>query len=127
MTYLPEVLSQARIAAGTKTCSLSTRYLEDTLRLLDALYDASDVPSDLQRVKHKAYGNTWRLGGVRYFDADMRRLAIAAMRKSLAWDPCPGWRPLAVTILIALQAALGVQWWSPYTQEKAERALWSAG
>jgi len=119
MTHLPEVLSQARLAAGTKTCSLATRYLGDTLRVLDAVYGAPDVPRDLERVKQKAYGNAWRLGGVRYFDANRRRLAITAMLKSFAWDPFPGWRPLAVTILIALQAALGVQWWSSFTQEKA--------
>jgi glycosyltransferase involved in cell wall biosynthesis len=119
MTYLPEVLSQARLAAGTKTCSLSTRYLEDTLRVLNAVYDAPDVPGDLGRVKRKAYGNAWRLGGVRHFDANNRRLALTAMRKSLTWDPFPGWQPLAVTTVIALQAALGVHWWSSYTLEKA--------
>jgi hypothetical protein len=118
MTYVPEVLSSARLTSGTKTKSLTLRFLGDTLRVLDAVYSQVDIPDDLHRIRREAYGNAWRLGGVRLFDAGMRGLAVRAMLTSLRWCPFPGWRPLAIAMLVGLQAALGVRWRSAHTVEK---------
>jgi glycosyltransferase involved in cell wall biosynthesis len=119
MTYIPEVLSSARLTSHTKTASLTLRFLPDAIQVLDSVYNRSDVPDDARHVKRRAYANAWRLGGVRYFDAKMRWSAIKALFRSLWWNPWPGWRPLAVALLLAGQAALGVNWRSAYTYEKA--------
>ncbi|MBU0490767.1 MAG: glycosyltransferase [Chloroflexi bacterium] len=120
MIYLPEVLSSARLTPNTKTGSLALRFLDDTMRVLDTVYENEHVPEDLRRVRSAAYGHAWRLGGVRYFDAGKRHLAIAAMFKSLRCNPIPGYKSWAVIFLITLQAACGVHWWSPRTMEKWE-------
>jgi hypothetical protein len=118
MVYLPEVLSSARLAAGTKTQSQTLKFLGDTLRVLDSVYEAPNVPEDVRRVKRKAYANAWRLGGIRYFDAGMRKAAIGAMLKSLYWDPVPSWKQLAVALALSFQSILGVRWLSAPTYEK---------
>jgi glycosyltransferase involved in cell wall biosynthesis len=119
MVHLPRVLSSARLTANTKTGRQALLYMGETLRVLDAVYRRPRVPDDVHRVRRQAYGSVWRLGGVRYFDARMRGQAIRAMLMSLRWDPFPGWKPLAVTLAIILQAVPGVYWRSAHTLEKA--------
>jgi len=118
MTYVPQVLSSARITPVTKTKRLTVTFLRETLRVLDRVYGQPSVPDDVRRVKRSAYGGVWRLGGIRYFDAGMRGPAIRAMLTSLCWDPLPGRKPLAVASAIILQAILGVHWRSAHTLEK---------
>ena len=117
MTYLPRPLSSTRLTADTKTASQGLRYLGETLRVLDWVYSHVELPEDVRQVRRAAYANAWRLGGVRYFDAGRRWLAIDAMFKSLSRNPWPGWRPLALGLAVIAQAVLGVHWRSARTEE----------
>jgi glycosyltransferase involved in cell wall biosynthesis len=118
MHHLPAVLSMARLTADTKTGGSAVRFCDDSLLILDRVYDQRSLPADVRRVKRAAYGNVWRLGGVRYFDAGHRGRAIKAMLTALRWNPLPGWRPWVLSVLVMLQCAVGVHWWSARTVEK---------
>lgn len=122
MLYVPEVLSARCMVGGTKTKEYAIKFLPDALRILDSVYGSPKVTNDVRKVKQSAYGNVWRLGGVRYFDAGMRKEAIRAMFKALCCNPLAGWKPLALTGLVIFQAFIGVHWWSPNTLEKAGKA-----
>jgi glycosyltransferase involved in cell wall biosynthesis len=122
MKYVPQALSSARLTPNTKSASLVLSFLPDILRVLDSVYESGLVPGDVRRAKRSAYANAWRVGGVRYFNANMRRPAITAMLRSLCWKPMYHWKTSVIALLIILQSILGVNWWSPDIVEKAVSA-----
>ena len=118
MLYVSVALSSARLVVGTKTQAQGIKFLPDAIRILNRVYTSPDVPDDIKKVRKSAYGNVWRLGGIRYFDVGMRRESIVAMLRSLRSDPFAGWKPMILSLLIILQSLVSVHWWSPHTIDK---------
>ncbi len=118
MIYVPEIFSSARLTKGTKTKSQTIKFLADTIKILDSVYNLNSINKDVRCVKNAAYANAWRLGGIRYFDVRQDDLARQSMINSLKWQFSPGWKLWLISALIILQSIMRIHLWSPNTHEK---------
>jgi glycosyltransferase involved in cell wall biosynthesis len=85
--YIPKVLANFRLCAGTKTVEQSPKWTDDLLYTLDKLFSTPALPKEIQALKRKAYSNVHLWGAIQYHSLGQMRESRKHLVKAMMVYP----------------------------------------
>lgn len=85
--YIPKVLANFRVCAGSKSVERSPEFADDMLHTLDKLFSTPALPNEIQALRRRAYGNVHLGRAVHYRSSGQLRESRKHLMEALRVDP----------------------------------------
>ena len=121
-SYLPKILATRRFHLDAKSYKVSMLFANDSINALRKFFSDPNLPSDLNRVRGRAYSKRYLVGGYRSFNTGDFKVAFRMLFKSLKLDPRPWRKDLFEILLVMFESLIGISLIRPgFSRRQAER------